>query len=111
MRVLSLGVDTVPSDIREWTSTTAYHHRILARKLETINYVIFSDAVDKYYFFSEKNLFIALIPKGYSKSASLFPFLYYALKIGRSSNIDLIISQDIQIPVIKPVVQDLPLFL
>ncbi len=72
------------------------HHRVLARKLEVTIYILFSDAVDRYHFFNEKNLLVALVPKRDSRKYPFFPLLYYALKLGHRYDIDLVISQDIQ---------------
>jgi len=97
MRVLFIGVDTVPSDLRKWTSVTAHHHRVLARKLERAIYVLFSDAVNRCHVLNEKTLLVALVPKRDSSRYPFFPLLYYALKLGHRYEIDLVISQDIQL--------------
>ncbi|MFQ6119740.1 MAG: hypothetical protein ACE5KE_07625, partial [Methanosarcinales archaeon] len=75
MRVLFIGVDTVPSDLRKWTSVTAHHHRVLARKLELVIYILFSDAVNQCHVFNEKNLLIAIVPKTDSSKYTFFPLL------------------------------------
>ncbi len=96
MRVLSLGVDSVPTDLQKWSSTTAYHHRILSKKLDIAIYVIFSDLVDTCDILSEGSLIVALIPARVPRRRSFIMFIYYALKLGWHYDIDLVISQDIQ---------------